>query len=61
MVQGQSSPGTRGKEVSGTRRAGQAVGGSPVFEFHYLLLPRTQAPGLGADGEYAIVLHAHLV
>lgn len=35
--------------------------GAPVFQLHHLLLPGTQAPSLGADGEYAIVLHAHLV
>lgn len=37
------------------------MGGAPVFEFHHLLLPGTQAPSLGADGEYAVVLHTHLV
>lgn len=36
-------------------------GGAPVFELHHLLLPRTQAPSLGADREYAIVLYAHVV
>lgn len=37
------------------------VGGAPVFELHHLLLPRTQAPSLGADGEYAVFLYTHLV
>lgn len=35
--------------------------GAPVCELHHLLLPGIQAPSLGDDGEYAIVLHAHLV
>lgn len=35
--------------------------GQPVFELHHLLLPGTQAPSLGTDGEDAIVLHTHLV
>ena len=48
-------------EVFRTGRAGRAVGAAPVFELYHLLLPRTQAPSLGADGEDAIVLHAHLV
>ena len=60
-VQGQLPPGVGGKGVSRTGSAGRAVGAAPVFELHHLLLPRTQAPSLGADGEYAIVLHAHLV
>ena len=37
------------------------MGAAPVFELHHLLLPGTQAPSLGADGEDAIVLCAHLV
>lgn len=37
------------------------MGAAPVFELYHLLLPGTQAPSLGADGEDAIVLHAHLV
>lgn len=60
-MQGQRPPGVGGKGVSRTGSAGRAVGAAPVFELHHLLLPRTQAPSLGADGEYAIVLHAHLV
>lgn len=47
--------GSPGREVQGEGR------GPPVFELHHLLLPRTQAPSLGVDGENAIVLHAHLV
>ena len=37
------------------------MGAAPVFELHHLLLPGTQAPSLGADGEDAIVLCAQLV
>lgn len=37
------------------------MGAAPVFELHHLLLPGTQAPSLGTDGEDAIVLHTHLV
>lgn len=37
------------------------MGGAPVFEFHHLLLPRIQAPSLGADREYTIVFHTHVV
>lgn len=56
--------GSRGKGgISRTGSAGWAVGVGkvPVLELHHLLLPRTQAPSLGADREYAIVLHAHVV
>ena len=52
----QGTGGSSGLEVKGGRWEE-----APVFELHHLLLPRTQAPSLGADGEYAIVLHAHLV
>lgn len=58
----QAPPGARGKgESLGLEVQGGWGGGAPVFELHGLLLPRAQAPSLGADGEYAIVLHAHLV
>lgn len=69
-MQGQAPPGDQGKGqgavvgwrgFSRTGSVGQAVEGAPVFEFHHLLLPRTQAPSLGADGEDAVVLHTHLV
>lgn len=61
-MHGQAPPGARGKgESLGLEVQGGQGGGVPVFELHRLLLPRAQAPGLRVDGEYAIVLHAHLV
>lgn len=61
-VHGQPPPGARGKgESLGLEVQGAWGGGAPVFELHSLLLPRAQTPSLGADGEYAIVLHTHLV
>lgn len=56
------STGSQGKGgISRTGSARWAVGAAPVLELYHLLLPRTQASSLGADGEYAIVLHTHLV
>lgn len=52
---------SQGKKSLGPEKCKVGNGGAPVLELHHLLLPRTQAPSLGADGEDAVVFCTHLV